>query len=207
MAKLTTYTQNQKIECLKLYLITGNLTAVCATLKIPYETARQWKYSKWWEDMALEIKSEGRIELSAKLRKVAEKALGETLDRLESGDWVVSPTGEMVRRPVSAAVAAKIATDFLDKQDKLDREQTETNIQSVKDRLDMIAKSLSDMSRKTRRIEVIDAEDIGTTDSTIEGSWREGSQGTSLQVIEQDGPYEGEQADVEGREAECNDPR
>ena len=42
-------------------------------------------------------------------------------------------------------------------QDKLDREQTETNIQSVKDRLDMIAKSLSDMSKKTRRIEVIDA--------------------------------------------------
>lgn len=158
MAKLTTYTQTEKINCLKLYLVTGNLTAVCATLKIPYETARQWKYSKWWEDLSTEIKAEGRIELSAKLKKVAEKALGETLDRLENGDWVMSPTGELTRKPVSAAVAAKVATDFLSKHEDLDR-GAETSLQGVKDRLDMLAETFEKFSKKVRKVEVLDIPD------------------------------------------------
>ena len=163
--KLTTYTQNQKIDCLKLWLVTGNLTHVARDLKIPYETVKQWRYQKWWSDLAVEIKAEGRLELSAKLRKVAEKALGETLDRLENGDVRLSPTGDLERVPVSAAVASKIATDFLQKSQELDRTQDNETLQTVNDRLLALATSFEKFSRKVRRIEVEDVvvEDVTET--------------------------------------------
>lgn len=154
--RLTTYTQTQKIDALKLWLITGNLAATAAALKIPYETLKTWKTTQWWNDTAVEIKSEGRLELSAKLRKVAEKAVGETLDRLENGDVRISPTGELQRVKVSAAVAAKIATDFIDKAESLER-GPETSLTSVQDRLKSLAENFEKFSRKVRRIEVEDA--------------------------------------------------
>jgi hypothetical protein len=154
--KLTTYTQNQKIEAIKLWLITGNLTQTAAALKIPYDTVKQWRYSKWWEDLALEIKAEGRMELSGKLKKVAEKALEITLDRLEHGDWQVLPTGEMIRKGVNAQVASKIATEFIEKAEVLDNRPVEGNLQSVQDKLKSIADTFQSFSKKVRRIEVED---------------------------------------------------
>lgn len=165
--RLTTYTENQKIDALKLWLVLGNLRQVARDLKIPFETVKQWRYSKWWADLAVEIKSEGRLELSAKLRKVAEKALGETLDRLENGDVRLSPTGQMERVPVTAAVASKIATDFLAKSEELDRTQDNETLQTVNDRLLALATSFEKFSRKVRRIEV---EDVPPQD-IIEGTY------------------------------------
>lgn len=160
MAKLTTYTENQKLEALKLWLVIGNVHQVARDLKIPYDTVKQWRYQKWWQDLAVEIKSEGRLELSAKLRKVAEKALGETLDRLENGDVRLSPTGEKERIPVSAAVASKIATDFLQKSTELEQVQDNQSLQTVNDRLLALATSFEKFSKKVRRIEVEDAVQI-----------------------------------------------
>lgn len=158
--RLTTYSEKEKIEACKLWLVTGNLTQTAAALKIPYETVKTWRYSDWWEKLAVEIKSEGRMELSAKLKKVAEKALEQTMDRLEHGDWQMSPTGELVRRPVAAAVVAKIATDALSKHEELDRQPQETTLQSVNDRLRALAENFEKFSKKTRKIEVIDVETL-----------------------------------------------
>jgi len=168
MAKLTTYTENQKLEALKLWLVIGNLHQVSRDLKIPYDTVKAWRYQKWWTDLAVEIKSEGRLELSAKLRKVAEKALGETLDRLENGDVRLSPTGGMERVPVTAAVASKIATDFLQKSEELDRVQDNQSLQTVNDRLLALATSFEKFSKRVRRIEVEDAiQEQGTIEMDV----------------------------------------
>lgn len=155
--KLATYTENQKLDALKLWLVVGNLHQVARDLKIPLDTLKGWRYSKWWADLSVEIKSEGRLELSAKLRKVAEKALGETLDRLENGEIRISPTGEQQKIPVSAAVAAKIATDFLQKSTELERVQDNESVQTINDRLKLLADNFERFSRKVRRIEVEDA--------------------------------------------------
>ena len=155
--KLTTYTQNQKLEALKLWLVTGNLTQVAAVLKIPYDTVKTWRYSKWWEETSVEIKADGRLELSAKLRKIAEKALDETLDRLENGDVRISPLGTIQRVPVSAAVASKVATDFIEKQEQLDSIPVEQSVQGVNDKLKALAEAFTKMSKQVRRIEVEDA--------------------------------------------------
>lgn len=174
--RLTTYTENQKIDALKLWLVTGNLAGTAVALKIPYETLKTWRYSKWWADTAVEIKAEGRLELSSKLKKIAEKALGETLDRLENGDYRMSPTGSIDRIPVPAATAAKIATDFLQKSEDLDKVQENESIGTVNDRLKALSENFEKFSRKIRRIEVEDAQINGT--SPEEASQEEADVGT-----------------------------
>lgn len=162
--RLTTYTQNQKIEAVKLWLVVGNLTQCAAALKIPYDTVKQWRYSDWWEKLAVEIKAEGRMEMGSKLKKIAEKALDATLDRIENGDWQMSPTGELVRRPVAAAVVSKIATDAITKAEELEKTPETTSLQSVNDRLKSLALNFEKFSRKVHKIEVVDVEIIEPPD-------------------------------------------
>lgn len=173
--RLTTYTENQKIEAVKLWLVVGNLTHTAAALKIPYETLKTWRYSDWWEKLAVEIKAEGRIELSAKLKKIAEKALEATLDRIENGDWQMSPTGELVRRPVAAAVVSKIATDAISKAEELERVPETTSLQSVNDRLKSLAQNFESFSKKVRKVEVIDVEDNYAVHDQRETGLQEGA--------------------------------
>ena len=158
--RLTTYTQNQKIEAVKLWLVVGNLTQTAAALKIPYDTVKQWRYSDWWEKLAVEIKAEGRMEMGAKLKKIAERALDATLDRIENGDWQMSPTGELVRRPVAAAVVSKIATDAISKAEELEKTPETTSLQSVNDRLKALALNFEKFSKKIHKIDVIDVVDL-----------------------------------------------
>jgi hypothetical protein len=165
--RLTTYSDKQKIDAVKLWLVTGNLTTSAGALGIPYETMKSWRYSKWWSDLAVEIKSEGRMELGAKLKKIAEKALDLTLDSLEEGDWVMSPTGALTRKPVSAATAAKIATDFIEKAEELDRTQESGNLQTVQDRLNALATSFESFSKKVHKIEVVDVESREIVDEVL----------------------------------------
>ena len=174
--RLTEYTENQRLDALKLWLVTGNLAEVGRSLSIPLQTLKGWRYSKWWEESSVEIRAEGRLGLSAKLRKIAEKALDETLDRLENGDVRISPTGEREQIPVSAAVAAKITTDFLAKSEELDRVQENSSLQSVNDRLKSLADNFEKFSRKVRRIEVEDAprngespEEAGSQEEAVGG--------------------------------------
>lgn len=172
--RLTTYTENQKLEAVKLWLVVGNLHQTAAALKIPYDTVKTWRYSDWWEKLAVEIKSEGRMELSARLKKIAEKALEATLDRIENGDWQMSPTGELVRRPVAAAVVSKIATDAIQKVEELERVPETTSLQSVNDRLKSLAQNFESFSKKVRKVEVIDVEwkdpaiDVGASSEKLE---------------------------------------
>lgn len=191
--RLTEYTQNQRLDALKLWLLTGNLAEVARSLNIPYETVKTWRYSKWWSETSEEIKAEGRLGLSAKLRKIAEKALDETLDRLENGDVRISPTGDKELIPVSAAVAAKITTDFLAKSQELDRVQDSTSLQTVNDRLKSLADNFEKFSRKVRRIEVEDAVQIEGPSEVLVCEGTESSSGICEEdTFDQEAPEQGE---------------
>ena len=188
--RLTEYTQNQRLDALKIWLVTGNLAETARSLNIPYPTLKEWRYSKWWMETAEEIKAEGRMGLSAKLRKIAEKSLDETLDRLENGDVRLSPTGEKQLIPVSAAVAAKITTDFMNKAEELDRVQEGTSLQTVNDRLLSLATAFEKFSKKVRRIEVEDAQSNGSSaeeDSRQEEDVRGEGERLHLRYDEKDG--------------------
>ncbi len=142
------YTDQQKANALKLWLINGNLREVSLSMSIPYDTLKGWKASKWWHEMSEDIRTEGHIALSHKMQQVANKAIEVTMDRLEGGDVVLSPTGELLRKPVNMRDAHQVAVSFQDRALKLQSgSQTDAN-PAVVDRLAQLADAFSKMITK-----------------------------------------------------------
>jgi len=114
------WSDSQKIEAVTTYLMLGNLAMTAATLKIPEQTMRNWFYSQWWKDTEAELKIAGKLQLNNRLKGIVERSLDVVSDRLEHGDWIYDQkTGELHRKPVNLAVAHKVASDLIDKQEKL----------------------------------------------------------------------------------------
>lgn len=151
------YTDAQKLNALKLWLITGNLREVSASMNIKYDTLKTWKASKWWVEMSEDIRTEGHIALSHKMQQVANKAIEVTMERLENGDHVVDQrTGSLIRKPVNMRDAHQAAISFQDRALKLETgRQTEHN-PAVVDRLQSIADAFAKMIKPPKNTEVID---------------------------------------------------
>jgi hypothetical protein len=154
------YSDSQKLEAVKLWLITGNLATTAATLNIPLVTVKSWRYTDWWKELVADIKAENRLSLSNRLKNIAQRALDVTLDRLDNGEWFYDQkTGELRRKPVLLKDAHKVASDLLQRQLELDKPQEtrETN-ESTEQKLNKLAEVFEQFAKKTKRIEVIDVE-------------------------------------------------
>lgn len=178
------YSDSQKMEALKLYLVTGNLSVVSAKLDIGYKTLQYWRYSQWWEELTKQIKQEGKIQLSNRLRSIADLALDAVKDRLENGEWVMSPTGDLVRKQVSLRDAHTVAKDNIQNAIQIETEpdQDQTN-ERIADRLSALADAFAKFASKATRVEVIDAiYDVPGKTSLEHGeeesSWESGVQPT-----------------------------
>jgi hypothetical protein len=153
----TNFTDRQKMEAVKLWLACGSPTHVGAALGINRRTIHIWMNSDWWKRVVEEIRTEGRFVLNKKLRNIVDKSLDVLYDRMENGDFAFNrDTGEVVRKPISARDAHKIASDFIDKSEKLEEPLKQNNTQ-VEDRLTQLADAFSKFASKTTKIEVIDA--------------------------------------------------
>lgn len=154
------HSDSVKIEAVKLWLVVGNLTVVAASLNLPYPTVRQWRYTKWWEELVQEIRTEKTLQLSNKLKTIAEKALDLTLDRLENGDWIYDQkSGQLRRKPVVMRDAMQVANSYLDRHSKLDEKpHQEEAQQQVQDRLLALAEAFTKMAAKTRKIDVLEVQ-------------------------------------------------
>lgn len=152
------YSDSEKIEAVKLWLIVGNMPVVAASLNIPLPTLKQWRYSKWWEELVQDIRAEKTLQLSNKLKTIAEKALDITIDRLENGDWIYDQkTGELRRKPVVMRDAMQVANSYLDRHVKLEEKPFQEQAQQqVQDRLAALAEAFAKMANKTRKIEVLE---------------------------------------------------
>jgi transposase-like protein len=150
------YSDSQKLEAVKLWLVIGNLTQVAATLDIPYETIKAWKISEWWSELVTDLRSEDNIQLSAKLKTIVVKSLTQVEDRLEGGDYIFnSKTGELVRKPLSAKDAMKVATDAIDRADRLSERPKDDSEQSLA-KLEDLAKRFEALALKTQPLQVTD---------------------------------------------------
>lgn len=153
------WSDQQKLESVQLWLLSGNLRNVSASLGIPYKTLQEWRYSNWWGEVVSDIKSEGHIQLSNKLKVIAEKALDITLDRLDNGDFFYDQkTGEVRRKPVQLKDAHAVATNLLDRSLKLqETPMDEVEKHKVNDTLSALAAAFEQFAKKNRK-EVIDVE-------------------------------------------------
>ena len=142
------YTDSDKLNAVKLYLLTGNKAATAAALGIHIQTMYYWCNSEWFKDLTREIQAQNNIELTNKLRAIAEKALNVTMDRLENGDYILNQkTGEMIRKPIVVRDAHRI--------DRKEREQGE---HATAGRLEQLAEAFAKFASKTVKLEVIDVQ-------------------------------------------------
>lgn len=193
------YSDNQKLESLKLWLVTGNLRVVSASLEIPYKTLQEWRYSTWWAEMASDIKAEGHLQLSNRLKTIAEKALEVTLDRLENGDFMYDQkTGQVIRKQVTMKDAHVVASSLLDKSLKLqDTPMDEVEKHKVQDTLSALAAAFEQFANKNRK-NVIDVE----VSDAVHDEWKEKLQeGKNLGRDESHLPEEGSPGEGSGSES------
>ena len=152
------YSDDEKLEAVKMWLMLGSMPLTAAALNIPFDTIKTWRYSKWWGEVVQELKTESSIQLSNKLQKIVDKSLEVIQDRLEHGDYFYDQkTGELVRRPVAMRDALNAANGFLERKMQIEKKPDEKVQQQVQDRLASLADAFSQMARKTRKIEVMDA--------------------------------------------------
>jgi len=150
------YSDAQKLEAAKLWLVVGNNALVAATLNISLNTLNYWKSQKWWRELIDDLKQETNIKLSNKLRAIADKSMDLVMDRLENGDFIYDQkTGALVRKPMIGKDAARIASDFVDKAIKIDQKPREEEA-AVVGRLEDLAKRFEELAKKRTPVQVTD---------------------------------------------------
>lgn len=162
------WSDNQKMEAVQSYLALGNLALTSRILGIPEITLRVWKRSTWWNDLINEVKTQERIEVSAKMKKLIGASLVVVEDRLINGDYQYDQkTGDMIRKPVALKDAHKVAMDMQTRQDVLDKIQdtSPTDESNVESKLLKLAEKFADMAtkkigQKQLESQTIDVEDI-----------------------------------------------
>ena len=166
------YSDNQKLETVKLWLISGNLKATAAALNIPFPTVRQWRYSEWWKELVDDLRSEDSIKLSSKLTRIAGKALDITEDRLDNGDFVLNQkTGELIRKPVPLREAHRVAVDLTTQADTVLRKpQALEAEEQTKDILAKLANAFEEFAKKDKPkqvtvTDVVFGKELTNTDS------------------------------------------
>lgn len=163
------WSDSQKMEAIQSYLLLGNLALTSRILGIPEITLRVWKTSQWWKDTVAEIKSQEKVELSSKMKKLVGASLAVVEDRLINGDFQFDQkTGEVIRKPVNMKDAHKVAMDMQERQELIDKSlsgEESKGDEGVQSRLLKLAEQFAEMA--TKKIEqkvdehrTVDAEDI-----------------------------------------------
>lgn len=144
------WSDQQKMEAVQTYLLLGNLAMTGRVLGIPEITLRVWKASEWWKDVVQEIKSQERIELSAKLKRIVDASLAVVEDRLSNGDFQFDQkTGEVVRKPVNMKDAHRVAVDLQQRQDVLEKLDGPASSEiGVENQLLKLAEKFAEMATK-----------------------------------------------------------
>lgn len=165
---------------------------VAAGTGVDYGVLKQWRIAPWWKELEAEVKATRNIALDNKLSKIIERSMEATMDRLENGEVVLNnKTGELIRKPVAMKDAARVANDFLTRQQVLRKEETLTEQvtqQSVNDQLKSLAMEFAKWTSKQKG-EVIDVE-VKETEDAFHAEWKEGLQTGSSPVYLETGSEE-----------------
>ena len=153
-----------KIEVVKTFLaLGGNLSLTAAATAIPYYTLKDWKATSWWKGLVTEIKQSEKLELSAKTKRILDKAMDVLADRVMNGDFIYDQkAGQLVRKPITAKDAHTISMDLIDRTALLDK-TTEEGV-DTKDRdlarLEALAEKFAKLANKIDTRPTIEVTDV-----------------------------------------------
>ena len=159
--KRSVWTQNQKLEAVSTYLMLGNMAETAVVTGIPLQTLKVWKTTDWFKDYSLQLQTEDVQQMDSNLKRVIQKALKATEERIDMGDAQFDQkTGDIIRIPIKAHVALKITTELLTKQQKLNenpiKEEVEKTIDSRLLKLSEEFARLANARTNTIEIEAVD---------------------------------------------------
>lgn len=166
------WSDKQKMEAVSTFLVLGNLALTSRMLGIPEITLRVWKTTEWWKDIVDELKTQERVELSNRLKKIVDAAHSVVENRLVNGDPVLNQkTGQIVMKPVAMKDAHRVAVDLLNQKDVVEKanKPSEQKMASNDDKLKELAekfasfaiKKVEDLDKRKPLpyVEVIDVEE------------------------------------------------
>ena len=106
----------KRVEVISAYIALGNAALVESVTGVPSGTVRQWKSQDWWRELETQLRTEGNLELDAKLKKLVNKSVDAVMDRIENGEYIFNVrTGNVERVPARLRDVAKVASDAIDK--------------------------------------------------------------------------------------------
>lgn len=150
---LSLYSPEQKYDILEKIEIFGNLREVSRQTDVPYNTLLSWKKEDWYHQMMGDIRAAARAEMSSKMSRIVDKALAAVEDRIENGDQVLNnKTGKFISKPVVLRDVAKVASDLLGKQVKLEELNSKDarKDENIKDTLQQLAAEFAKFNRRNK---------------------------------------------------------
>lgn len=181
-AKGKHWSDSQKLEAVQTYLMLGSVRMTSAALKIPEITLKVWRASTWWKDLESELKIQDELQLSTRLKKIAEKSFAAVEDRLEHGNFVFDQkTGRIKRIPVNLKDAHKVALDSIQQKELIGKKHVDVaNDGQILDKLEQLANKFAEMATdkfkqikdESRTVEMADV--IEESDHSIHDEWPEG---------------------------------
>lgn len=156
------WSDSQKMELIQMYLLTGNLALSAASLKIPEDTARQWKAKNWWKEREHELRIQKDFKISNRLERIVDKSLELVDDRLQHGDFFYNKnSGTLERKPVSLLQAHKVASDMLDRRELLEKKLNAGQTQEVAiDKFVQLAEKFAALAQKTQEKPPVEVTDV-----------------------------------------------
>lgn len=147
------YPVETKIKVVEEWLTFGNLKLVAERNGIHYQTAKEWKVSKWWKEFEDDIQANRRIATQNKIGGIVDSGLDVVQDRLEQGDFFYDvQSGEVKRRPVSLRDAATAVNGLMQRQAILEKQNSQfANKEQTKTIAEQLTLLASEFAKFTKR--------------------------------------------------------
>lgn len=159
------WSESQKIEAVTTWLALGSIPLTAAATSIPKDTLARWRYTDWWKELVLQIRSEETLALDGRLSKIVDKALSVVEDRLDKGNHQYDPkTGELIRVPVNLRDSMKATADLMDRREILRKQPQQQQIEKTVD--DRLAKLAEEFARFAKAKDITPKAELLTVDFT-----------------------------------------
>lgn len=165
------YPEEKKIEAAAVYAATGSMIRVEEVTGVPMSTLKSWRASEDFQILLREVWEENNERIDAKFTEIIQKSLDQVIDRLDNGDFIVTRTGQLVRKPISAKELSLVQAINVDKRQLLRGLPTSRsesgNGASEKTvvRLEKLAETFKNLAQYGRDPKVIDIEVVEVKDA------------------------------------------
>lgn len=166
------FPEEKKVEAAAVYAATGSLARTEEVTGVPADTLRKWRLSPEFQALLREIWQENNEKIDAKFTEIIEKSLDSVIDRLDNGDFHVTRTGQLIRKPISAKELSLVQAINVDKRQLLRglptsrSEAGESGNSKNISRLERIAETFESLAKYGRKTtDIIDIEVVKVEDA------------------------------------------